>query len=235
MTSRIQSLISSLKDLASVVSHEFRSPLARMRFSLELLETSDNADDKQRYAKEMAIDIDELDDLVKKLLTYVEFERSKTNASLNKHKILPWINDQISNTQNQNEHIQITLHKPNIRANQTAYFEDELLAKALKSIMRDTLQYSHSIVQVHIELTNKEFSIKVEGDGKGTSQKLRALLLSLSTHTTANYCLTTDRLGIGLTMVKLVCDWHNASLVIEGSPLGGISFVIRIPQIRDID
>ena len=49
MAERIQSLISSHKELTNAVSHELRTPIARLRFGMEMLQTSTDKSDRQRY------------------------------------------------------------------------------------------------------------------------------------------------------------------------------------------
>jgi len=64
MANRIQRLISSHKELTNAVSHELRTPLARLRFGMEMLQSSSDEADKKRYIASMNADIDELDQLV---------------------------------------------------------------------------------------------------------------------------------------------------------------------------
>jgi len=230
MASRIQSLISSHKDLTNAVSHEIRTPLARMRFGLEMLETTDNADDKRRYAKEMATDIEELDDLVGELLTYAQFERSQPKMTLSEHKVLPWIEDQISRAQKLNKNIPISLSHDDIQPDQTVYFEDKLLARALSNLLRNALQYSNSKVRIHLEYNTIEFVINVEDDGDGIPEKFRATLFDPFTRVDESRSRETGGFGVGLAIVKQIADWHNASITIEDSTFGGAKFTMRITQ-----
>jgi len=63
-------LISSHKELTNAVSHELKTPLARLRFGMEMLPSSSDEADKKRYMASMNADIDELDQLALELLTY---------------------------------------------------------------------------------------------------------------------------------------------------------------------
>lgn len=230
MAARVQSLISSHKDLTNAVSHEIRTPLARMRFGLEMLETADNAKDKKRFANEMSADIEELDALVGELLTYARFERSKPNITLTEHTVIPWLKGQVSRAQKLNKDVVITLHHQGISENQTFYFEERLLARALSNLLRNALRYGRKQIQMSISQTDIDFSICVDDDGTGVPEKDRATLFDPFTRVDESRSRDTGGFGIGLAIVKQVADWHHAIVTVEDSSLGGARFVMRLPK-----
>lgn len=66
MTDRVAGMIRGHKELLAGVSHELRSPLTRMKISLDLLE---NGADPVRHIKSLDEDVDSLDAMVEELLT----------------------------------------------------------------------------------------------------------------------------------------------------------------------
>ncbi len=66
MTDRVASMIRGHKELLAGVSHELRSPLARMKISLDLL---GNGADPDRHIRSLDEDLDDLDSMVEELLT----------------------------------------------------------------------------------------------------------------------------------------------------------------------
>ena len=232
MALRVQSLISSHKDLTNAVSHEIRTPLARMRFGLEMLEMADNADDKKRFTNEMATDIEELDALVGELLTYARFERSKPSITLTEHVMIPWLYDQISRAQKLSDEITITLHHQGVSAHQKFCFEGRLLARALSNLLRNALQYSQKQVQISLSQTEQHFVLCVEDDGPGVPEKDRETLFDPFTRVDESRSRDTGGFGIGLAIVKQVADWHNASITVGDSSLGGARFILRIPDVQ---
>jgi signal transduction histidine kinase len=91
MADRIQSLISSHKELTNAVSHELRTPIARLRFGMEMLQDSTREEDRARFMASMNSDIDELDQLVAELLTYARFDRDRPELEFKRQEILPWL------------------------------------------------------------------------------------------------------------------------------------------------
>ncbi len=68
MAERLEALVRNEKELLANVSHEVRTPLARMRVALELAAEGD-AERARRYLREIGADLDELDRLVDDVLS----------------------------------------------------------------------------------------------------------------------------------------------------------------------
>ena len=75
MAERVQRLIATQKETSSAISHELRTPIARMRFALEMLAEADEQAERERLGQMMEVDLDELDNLIDSSLTYSRFER----------------------------------------------------------------------------------------------------------------------------------------------------------------
>src|SRR5690554_2480618 len=74
MAEHIQRLISIQREMGRAVAHELRTPVARLRFGLQIIE--DTADDAftQKQVEGMDADISELDGLIDEILTYARLE-----------------------------------------------------------------------------------------------------------------------------------------------------------------
>ncbi len=230
MARRVQSLISSHKDLTNAVSHELRTPLARMRFGLEMLESARDKQDQQRFIKEMATDIDELDVLINELLTYARFERSQPEIELKYHKVVPWLEQQVDRAQKLSDKIRIGLHCEGISRTQTFAFEDRLLARALSNLLRNAINYAEHQVDVVFKQSTEEFCLMVDDDGCGVAQDKRESIFDPFKHVDESRNRDTGGFGIGLAIVQQVAQWHSGSASVVGSPLGGARFIIRIPR-----
>lgn len=74
MADRIQQLIDDNKLLSSAVSHDLRTPLARLRFGIDTLAESDNADSRRQYIGRINNDLNEMESLVNSLLRYARLD-----------------------------------------------------------------------------------------------------------------------------------------------------------------
>jgi two-component system sensor histidine kinase RstB len=57
------------------ISHELRTPVARLRFALEMVADAETPFDREQYINGMDHDIEELDKLVDEILTYANLEQ----------------------------------------------------------------------------------------------------------------------------------------------------------------
>jgi two-component system sensor histidine kinase RstB len=96
MAERIQRLIATQKELSSAISHELRTPIARMRFALEMLSETDDSTERKRLWLMMEADLDELDSLIDSSLTYARFEREAPDLHLTPVELAPWLEEKWS-------------------------------------------------------------------------------------------------------------------------------------------
>ena len=68
MAGRVQALLQSHRDLEQGVAHELRTPLAQLKFDLELARTTAEATEREERFDAMERDVVELEDLVSELL-----------------------------------------------------------------------------------------------------------------------------------------------------------------------
>src|SRR5204862_8308650 len=68
MAGRVHALIRSHSDLEQSVAHELRTPLAQLKFDLELARSSATPEDRERRYVAMEEDVDALEELVNELL-----------------------------------------------------------------------------------------------------------------------------------------------------------------------
>ncbi|MEM7257776.1 MAG: histidine kinase dimerization/phospho-acceptor domain-containing protein, partial [Pseudomonadota bacterium] len=85
MADRIQQLVNDNKLLSSAVSHDLRTPLARLRFGIETLaETTDNSS-REQYHRRISNDLSEMENLVNSLLRYAQLDN--VLADIDKHPV----------------------------------------------------------------------------------------------------------------------------------------------------
>ena len=75
MAQRIENLLSDVKLLSSAVSHDLRTPLARIRFGIDTLQEEDDPQLRQRYQQKISANVDEMTSLVDTLLRYARLDQ----------------------------------------------------------------------------------------------------------------------------------------------------------------
>ena len=105
----------------------------------------------------------------------------------------------------------------------------ELISMCISHLFRNAIQHSPENSSIVIECRSEESSLKVsiEDNGAGFSEKsLDNLFRPFST--TDEYI--DNNKGLGLSIVKIIADFHNAGLNITNKPEGGARVELRFPE-----
>jgi len=82
MATRIDGLIASHKDMSNAMSHEIKTPLARMRFEIEMARTAANPRKLNEHLDNLDRDVGELNSFVTATLDYAILERAEVALNL---------------------------------------------------------------------------------------------------------------------------------------------------------
>lgn len=227
MAERIQQLITSQKELTNAVSHELRTPIARLRFGVEMVESTAIPTDRARYVNGVHRDLDELDDLVSELLTYARFDQKFPDLQMHELAIVPWLEDVLAVlTTEVSAHLQ---HIILVDKNAQAHFEPKYLRRAVSNLVQNASRYGNGLVILTLEQQDKDYLIHVYDDGPGIPEADRERVFEPFSRLDSSRSRESGGYGLGLAIVKRVVDSHNGTITITASPLGGSRFTIRWP------
>ncbi|MDX2476419.1 MAG: ATP-binding protein, partial [Gammaproteobacteria bacterium] len=229
MADRIQGLISSHKELTNAVSHELRTPIARLRFGMEMLETSTQAEDRNRYIASMNDDIDELDQLVAELLTYARFDRDKPVLEFQRLEIYPWLDEVIRQAKIGMDGLVIDFEIPDHEL-KYARFDPVLMARALGNLLQNAKRYARSEIKITFSRDNGCYQLKVDDDGPGIPEDERERIFDAFRRLDASRDRGTGGYGLGLSIVQRIIYWHGGEVSVAGSASGGASLIMRWPE-----
>jgi signal transduction histidine kinase len=229
MADRIQQLITSHKELTNAVSHEFRSPIARIRFGLTMLSSSTLPEKKQHYINGIQIDVNELEGLVSELLTYARFDREKPCLRFSRHPVIPWLKDLLDNkvpiSDGPDYGCSFQVDDPS----RTAWFDPRHMGRAVDNLVQNALRCAQRRVHVSLEQCNGEAVIHVDDDGPGIPLEDRKRIFEPFTRLDSSRSRISGGHGLGLAIVRRIAIWHGGSVAVFDSPMGGARFSIRWP------
>ena len=233
MADRIQSLMSSHKELTNAVSHELRTPIARLRFGMEMLQDATREEDRARFMASMNSDIDELDQLVAELLTYARFDRDRPELEFKRQDIAPWLDGVIRQASvGKSELIMnFDISDPDLKY---ARFDPLLMARALGNLLQNAARYAHSKVNVIFAVDNGYFHLIVDDDGPGIPEAQRDSIFDAFKRLDSSRDRGSGGFGLGLSIAYRISEWHDGDIFVSDSPLGGARFEIRWPQEKTV-
>lgn len=240
MADRIGKLVNSHRDLTNAVSHELKTPLARLRFALTLAEDAQTSGEREQLLKKMHQDVDELDELVKEMLLYSRLERNHAtpDIALQEVPVESWlpnaVEDEIEAAQASDISIPVSVDSSVI----DAACEPKFMARAVQNLVRNALRFAKSRVEVHVVTADNRYFIHVDDDGPGIAEMDQTRLFvpfarvdeSRSRHPNG-----AGGTGLGLAIVQRIAEWHGGKAVITKSAMGGARITIEWPQNRAAD
>ncbi len=165
MAERIESLIVSQKNLTRDVSHELRSPLARMNVALELAKQK-TTPDTQKLLDRIEVESFRLNEMISNILTLSKLESETANvekADVNLKKLVETIVSDVSFEANGKGKTVEILH-----ADQSQIVGNErLLRSAVENVLRNALRYTKDKVEVSLEVKDKQAIIAIRDYGEG--------------------------------------------------------------------
>ena len=234
MAVRIQSLINNQKQLLSDISHELRSPLARMQLAVGLArkKTGNEIDTEMlRIEQEM----ERLDDLIGQSLTLSRLDAGAAYPKDDFIDIAVLLEDIIRDCdfEAKNKNKQVVF---NYQQSWTVNANVELLRRALENIIRNAIHYTATDTKVDVTLESIDsqammnaFAITVCDHGKGVPEdKLESLFKPFVRISEAR-----DRdsggYGLGLAIAKRAIEFHQGKIAARNRTSGGLCIEIDLP------
>ncbi len=234
MAEQIQRLIATQKELSSAISHELRTPIARLRFAGEMMGDADSYEERLRLSRMMENDLDELDNLIDSSLTYARFERETPTLHLSSVKFPEWLEDQVDNLRFLGRNLEIQLHPGEIPADLMVELDRKVMPYAVSNLLRNAIKYARQQVHVSSTLDDRNdgpwVSVHVDDDGIGIPEEERERIFSAFTRLDRSRDRSTGGYGLGLAITRRAAELHGGRVKVTDSPLGGARFTLSWPQ-----
>ncbi len=165
MAEQIESLIVSQKNLTRDISHELRSPLARMNVALELAKQK-SMPDTQKLLDRIEIESVRLNDMISNILTLSKLESKtakveKTEVNL-KRLVESTVADVSFEAEGKGKSISL-LPADNIHM----AGNERLLRSAIENVLRNALRYTKDKVEVSLQAKQGKAIITIRDYGEG--------------------------------------------------------------------
>jgi signal transduction histidine kinase len=234
MAERIQRLIATQKELSSAISHELRTPIARMRFALEMLAETEERAERERLWQLMEVDLDELDNLIDSSLTYARFEREQPELHLTPVELAPWLEEEVESMRILSRNLELTVDTSALPAGQRVELDLKSMPYAMTNLLRNAIKYSRTTIAVSAEVVDRSICIHVDDDGIGIPTEERQRVFFAFTRLDRSRDRATGGYGLGLAIVRLVLEQHGGSASADESPLGGARFTLQWPLLQNV-
>jgi signal transduction histidine kinase len=225
MSSRIKEMINARDQLLLDVSHELRSPLTRIKVSLELM-------DKDSTRGSIADDIHEIETMITEIL---ESERiNSKHGKLEKRNI-----DLISLITNLVQDYRDSYPGIVLKSNPDQLIfeaDEERLRTAFKNIIDNALKYSTETsnpVEINVQQKDKFIYITFKDTGIGIDNKHLPYIFEPFYRVDSSRSKKTGGYGLGMSLCKKIIESHGGTITIESKSGEGTTIFITLPLAAD--
>jgi len=232
MAERLQQLITSRERMLHVVSHELRSPLARLHVAVGLAQQ-----DPRRLSatlERIALEAKRLDEMVGEVLALARADAGSPQCDdyldLNS-LVLTVASDARYEAQSSGVVVETDLGEEPCQEQPTVKGNAELLRRALENVVRNALRHSPPGRTVRIEVTpnwaRRNFIIKVCDEGPGMEPK--ALDTFFEPFVQGHGWVDGQGFGLGLAIAQKAVQAHGGSIKAQNRPDQGLMVIIELP------
>ncbi|HZL57922.1 MAG TPA: ATP-binding protein [Bryobacteraceae bacterium] len=209
MAERIESLLKSQRRLLQDISHELRSPLARLGVAVELAR---GGGDPEIAFNRIEREADRLNMLVGELIQVTRAEGDPAGLSTEPVRL-----DELVRTIVEDVHIEAERHHIEIDLNvREAEMEGnpELLRRAIENIVRNAVRYSpeNGRVEVSLSRSGSLFRVAVRDYGAGVPEEALAHIFDPFYRVEKDRGRTSGGVGLGLAIAKRAVELHRGAM-----------------------
>jgi signal transduction histidine kinase len=217
---RVEALVNSHKSLLANASHELRSPLARMKMALSLMEDeATGAAQRERLAAELRTNIGELDALVEEVLLASRLDAQAA-------AFVPQPVDVVALAAEEAAQVGAELQTASTRI--VVPGDERLLRRALRNLLENARRYGGDEITLLAAQQGGRAELRVCDRGPGVPEHLRQRIFE-PFFRLPGHAEREGGVGLGLALVQQIAQRHHGAVRCEGREGGGSCFVLSLP------
>ncbi len=225
MAEQLESMWGAQKRLLADVSHELRSPLARLQMALGLAHQQ-NVDPATLSRVER--EADRMEALVSQLLTLSRAEAGE--ATMQKHALSLVLNDVLTDANfeaaNKNKQLRI-----DDIPKKTVVIDSMMFCRAVENVLRNAIRHSKLVTHIAFSEDAQHWYIHITDDGDGLTSEECERIFSPFYRATLARERESGGVGLGLSIAKAAVELHHGLIIAEPSERGGLRVTMSFPKL----
>ena len=218
---RLETLVQSKENLLRDVSHELKSPLARMNVAVSLLPDNDIKD-------QLHSDIKTMDQLIQNILNSYRYQSGQIKMNKSIFYLNDLIDELVKGYQSENISFRVEVQE------KLEVFLDRIeIEKILRNLIENAVNYNQQLIKkidITIKRDQSNLIISIKDNGIGIANENLAKIFEPFFRVDQSRTPGTSNVGLGLSIVYAIVKAHGGNIQVE-SELGlGTQFKIQIPQ-----
>jgi signal transduction histidine kinase len=232
MSERVRNLLELKQQLLRDVSHELRSPLARLQLALSLARRQDG-NGVERHLARIACEADRLEELIARTLKLARLERPMQGLESAPLDVAELLTNIVSDVE-----IEAEAHGCSVALDTQRPLpvngDPELLRSALENVIRNALRYGPSGSRVGIEArrTDSRIEVVVRDSGPGVPEKDLELIFEPFYRIDAARNRAVGGDGLGLAIAARAVGIHGGRIQARNLESGGLAVHLSLPAVH---
>ncbi|WP_232367610.1 ATP-binding protein [Alteromonas pelagimontana] len=224
MAEQLESMWNGQKRLLADISHELRSPLARLQMALGIAYQQEvDPATLTRIEREA----ERMEALINQLLQLTRAEAASPQmSSISLSGLLENVfADAHFEASNVNKHFYVNpLPSELVKVNET------LICSAIENVVRNAIRYSYTEVKVVVTTTPTQWQLEIMDDGPGLSEKECEAIFTPFYRASLARERESGGVGLGLAIAKASVDLHHGTIQATPIKSGGLKITFRLPR-----
>lgn len=229
MTDRLDKTISSHKHLIQDISHELRSPVARLQLALELAKKRLGIDDQQADIARIEKECENINGIINTLLNLPAYELEPQLGMQDCVDVQELVSSICEDMNFAHEKTQIIYQAhnqpPAIMANQ------QLLRSAIENVVKNAIHYhdGEQPIEVNLSSDNNTMQITCCDRGPGIPEAQLSQIFKPFYRISASRDRATGGYGLGLAITKRAIELHGGSVQAHNRQGHGLCVTLCLP------
>jgi signal transduction histidine kinase len=219
MTERVEQMLNDHDRLMADVSHELRSPLARMKVALEMLPEGDKRE-------QIATDIREMEALTSALLERERIKNRTAQPNRTEVDLAALTRGVIGGFVGRNPAV-VLAESPEVLSVQA---DEALLKVLLQNLLENSVKFSlkdSGPVEVRLARGDESVTVRIDDDGRGIPEDMTERVLEPFVKLDPSRGHRSGY-GLGLNLCQRIVEAHNGSIKIQSREPRGTSVIVEL-------
>lgn len=213
MRDRLKRHIQERTEMLAGVSHDLRTPLARMKLQLAMMPKTDDTTDLQH-------DVDDMQSMVQGFLDFAKGVGQEELTSVRVNDLLKAVIYKVRHLP-----LKVTLTG---ELDLEIHIKQELFKRCLTNLLLNANRYASELT-LNVQTDSRYVKFTLDDNGPGIPVNERENVFRPFYRVDSSRNLDSGSVGLGLSIAKDIVSGHGGDMTLDESPSNGLRVIIKIP------
>lgn len=228
MSDKVSTLMNSQKRLLADISHELRSPLARLQLAIGIAQEQRDETSVTAMISRVEKEAQQIDTMLGQVLQLSRLESQSQMGHFEPIALDSLLQQILEDASYEAASMEKAL-SCDMKATCQVNADAQLLASGIENVLRNAIKYAKHGVSVRVYAEQRHANIEISDDGDGVPEQDLPHLFSAFYRVSTARSRDNGGTGLGLAIAKQAINVHNGSINAQNSQDGGLVVAIRLP------